>query len=78
MKNNLLGQSQRTFRNKSNSLSSSFWQKVYNAAEGRWRRSFLKQGVLNRKGRPKVARDISSTNRQIHYDATYISKRFTQ
>ena len=47
------------------------------AAFGRWRRPFLKQGVLNRKGRPKAAHDISSTNKQIHYDAyhTYTSKK---
>ena len=41
------------------------------AAFGRWRRPFLKQGVSNRKGRPKAAHDISSTNKQIHYDAYY-------
>ena len=48
-----------------------FLPKVLYAAFGRWRRPFLKQGVLNRKGRPKAAHDISFRNRQIHYDAYY-------
>ena len=48
-----------------------FLPKVLYAAFGRWRRPFLKQGVLNRKGRPKAAHDISSTNMQIYYDAYY-------
>ena len=74
MKNNLLGHPPRIKQTFFIILAKSLYSGRRPLAS-----TFLKQGVLNRKGRPKAAHDISSTNKQIHYDAyLYTSKRFTQ